>query len=121
MRNMNIGIDFDDTIADDPELFKNFSSTLSTNDKIYIISSCDRQTEPFIDDERKTKEEKLNAWGIRHDGLFFALDPIPQGKAKLCIKHKISLMIDDNEDNLEEIRKSSPSTLCLRYTPKSSR
>lgn len=115
---MNIGLDFDQTITDDPGFFREFVRSMSKRHKIYIISSCSRRMERRYDNECRKKESLLKRYGISHSGLFVVREPIPKNKARLCARYKIDLMIDDKEQNLREIAKSCRGTVCLRLMQK---
>ncbi len=113
---MNIGIDFDNTITEHPRLFKDLVSSLSKGNKIYIISSCDKKKAARLPSVCKEKAGKLAKWGISYKELLLAEEPIPKNKAKMCVKYKIDIMIDDDKRNISAIKRLSKGTVCLMFS-----
>ncbi|HUB92395.1 MAG TPA: hypothetical protein VL945_00375 [Candidatus Saccharimonadales bacterium] len=112
---MNIGIDFDNTITENPALFRKLTNSLRKGNVIYVISSSDKAEERDIEREREGKVRRLKAWRIHYRKLFLALRPIPESKAAMCRKYKIDLMIDDNRENVRAIRRRSKRTACMEF------
>jgi hypothetical protein len=112
---MNIGIDFDDTITVNPKFFRKFTNDLSKHgNSVYIISSCDRISEPFFHQMLEDKKRKLGKWGIKYRKLELVKEPIPKHKATLCEKYRISVMIDNDPNNLIAIKRLEKNILCLQ-------
>lgn len=112
---MNIGIDFDDTITVNPVFFRKFTTDLSKHgNSIYIISSCDRKSEPLFNQMLADKKRKLKGWGVTYRGLKLVKEPIPRGKAAFCERHNISVMIDNDLKNLKAIKRLEKNILCLQ-------
>ncbi len=112
---MNIGIDFDNTITDNPGLFRELTAGLSKNNHIYIISSYEKAEETLIEEISSEKTRMLNEWGINFKELYLAPEPVPESKAAYCKKKNIVLMIDDLQENLSKIMEISTDTVCMRY------
>ena len=112
---MNIGLDFDDTITVNPKFFSKFSNDLSKHgNKIYIISSCDKISEPFFEEMFENKKKKLKEWDIFYEALELVKGPVPKNKASLCKKLNISVMIDNDPSNLIAIKGLDKKILCLQ-------
>ncbi len=117
---MNIGIDYDYTITENPEFFRSFTKSLAeSGNEVYIISSFTKADEPFVEEIIAAKMHQLDEWGIDYKKLEMAPEPIPPNKARLCRKYKISVMIDDDARNLLEIMRSEEDIVCLQFMPKS--
>ena len=113
---MNIGIDFDGTISNNPGFFRELAEYFSRgNHRIYVISSYTDVDAHRADVISAEKGNMLKEWGIRYDKLKLVSEPIPANKAAYCKDHNIRLMIDDLEENLIAISKKSSSTVCLHY------
>ena len=113
---MNIGIDFDGTISNNPGFFRELSECFSRGkNRIYVISSYTEVDAHRIDAISAAKGNLLKEWGIRYDELTLVREPIPENKAAYCKDHNIRLMIDDLEENLGAISRKSGSTVCLQY------
>ncbi len=117
---MNIGIDYDYTITENPEFFRSFTKSLAeSGNEVYIISSFTKADEPFVEEIIAAKVHQLDEWEIDYKKLEMAPEPIPPNKARLCRKYKISVMIDDDARNLMEIMRSEEGVVCLQFMPKS--
>ncbi|MCL5428013.1 MAG: ACT domain-containing protein [Candidatus Marsarchaeota archaeon] len=113
---MNIGIDFDGTISDNPGFFRELAGALTGADnRIYIISSYTSADADRADAVAMEKRRMLREWGIRYSELELVGEPIPDNKAAYCKDHDIKLMIDDLEENLSRIRETAKGTVCLLY------
>ncbi|MCL4364803.1 MAG: hypothetical protein M1569_03935 [Candidatus Marsarchaeota archaeon] len=112
---MNMGLDFDDTITVNPRFFSKFTNDLSKHgNKIYIISSCDKISEPFFEEMFENKTRRLKEWHILYEALELVKEPVPENKALLCKKLNISVMIDNDRENLTAIKGLDKAILCLQ-------
>ena len=112
---MNIGMDFDDTIAAHPEEFAEMAKAFSSSGHdLYIISSFSEGEDSLLQKMKKYKTDKLKEWGISYKGLFMPVAPIPENKSKICSELSIDIMIDDNCENLSTIMAHNPKIVCLR-------
>ncbi len=113
---MNVGIDFDYTITDNPGFFRELSEVLMrASNGVYVVSSYSKADEPMAEEIFTEKTRMLKEWGIPFKELYLAPEPIADNKAAYCNDHSIGLMIDDTIENLKAINKRAKGTVCLQY------
>lgn len=85
----------------------------NSDDHVYFITACcgrDDDPEQF----RATREKHLEAVGIYRYHWHLILTRYGE-KGIACREYGIDIFIDDQDDNLADVARDSPQTVCLKF------
>lgn len=102
-----LALDWDETTGDYPLAFARLASHYP---KVLIVTVNDELTQAFAAQVLGVDAEKVAVHCCPDE----ALDDVPQWKANVCLRERVHLMFDDNEQVVQACHALGVAAICVR-------